>query len=103
MKILKIHKYFSNHYTCLKLNTLCFDHLMNFKCDRFLHWLMNSRSPCFYRHKLYFLNFSFFRYYVDNVWRNKYDVENVLENDLDALLSRIIFVQIREPYSMYAI
>ena len=69
----------------------------------FLHWLKNSRSPCFYRHKLYFLNFSFFRYYVDNVWRNKYDVENVLENDLDALLSRIIFVQIREPSSMYAI
>ena len=92
-KILKIPKYFSNHYTCLKLNTLCFDHLMNFKCARFLHWLKNSRSPCFYRHKLYFLNFSFFRYYVDNVWRNKYDVENVLENDLDALLSRIIFVQ----------
>ena len=102
-KILKIPKYFSNHYTCLKLNTLCFDHLMNFKCARFLHWLKNSRSLCFYRHKLNFLNFSYFRYYVDNVWRNKYDVENVLENDLDALLYRIIFVQIREPSSMYAI
>ena len=42
-------------------------------------------------------------YYVDNVWRNKYDVENVLENDLDALLSRILYVQIRESSSMYAI
>ena len=41
-KIFKIPKYFSNHYTCLKLNTLCFDHLMNFKCARFLHWLKNS-------------------------------------------------------------
>ena len=68
-KILKVTKYFSNHNTCLKLITLCVDHLMNFKCARFLHWLKNSRSPCFYRLKLYFLNFSFFRYYVDNVWK----------------------------------
>ena len=29
--------------------------------------------------------------------------ENVLENDLDALLSRIIYALIRGPSSMYAI
>ena len=46
--ILKIPKYFSNHYTSLKLNTLYFDHLMNLKYARFLHRLKNSRSPCFH-------------------------------------------------------
>ena len=75
--ILKIPIYFSNHYTCLKVNNLCFDHLMNLKCSRLLQWLKNSRSRCFYRHKLYFLNFTLFRNYVDNLWRNKYDIENV--------------------------
>ena len=30
-----------------------------------------------------------------------YDVDNILENDLDALMSRILYVQIRKPSSMY--
>ena len=31
-----------------------------------------------------------------------YEVENILDNDLDALMSRILYVQAREPSSMHA-
>ena len=102
-KILKIPKYSSNHFTCLTLNTLCFDHLLNFRQARFLHWLKNTKSPCFYRHRFYFLENSFYKEHVCKLWRLKYDVENVLQNDVDALLSRILYVQRREPSSMFVI
>ena len=102
-KILKIPKYSSNHFTCLTLNTLCFDHLLNFRQARFLHWLKNTKSPCFYRHRFYFLENSFYKEHVCKLWRSKYDVENVLQNDVDALLSRILYVQRREPSSMFVI
>ena len=39
--------------------------------------------------------------FVFSTWQNIYDVDNILENDLDALMSRILYVQIREPSSMY--
>ena len=63
-KILKIAKYSSNHFTCLTLNTLCFDNLLNFRQACFLHWLKNTKSPCFYRHRFYLFFNSFYKEHV---------------------------------------
>ena len=32
---------------------------------------------------------------------NKYNLSNILDNDFDAIVSRISFIQDREPTSMY--
>jgi hypothetical protein len=51
------------------------------------------------------LNFTFYinliLLFIDRIWLHMYDSFNVLDNDLDALLSRIIFIQNREPSSMF--
>ena len=35
------------------------------------------------------------------LWKSKYNVHDVLSNNIDALVSRIDFIQKREPSSMY--
>ena len=100
-KILSVPKFFSNHFVCMQLNTVTFNHLINFRMARFLHSLKNSSSSCLFKHKFYFTENSFLKSFVFSTWQNIYDVDNILENDLDALMSRILYVQIREPSSMY--
>ena len=63
-----------------------------------MRWIVKCRSPCFIHLKHYFLNFSsFFTQY----WASKYDVCDIFNNDFDALVSIIKFVQQREPSSMF--
>lgn len=100
-KILGIPKYFSNHCAALFLNVLLLDHLLNYKQIRFYKWLGECSSSCFIRFKFYFMNFSTFKSHIDDVWKTKYNVEDVLDNDLDALMSRLYFVQHREPSSYF--
>ena len=38
---------------------------------------------------------------LELLWKSKYNVPAVLGNDIDALVSRIDFIQKREPSSMY--
>ena len=66
-----------------------------------MHFLTNTDSFCFFIHRFYFIDNSFYKKYVFDVWKNVYEVENILDNDLDALMSRILYVQAREPSSMY--
>ena len=68
---------------------------------RFLHSLKNSSCSCLFKHKFYFTEISFLQSFVFSSLQDIYDVDNILENDLDALMSRILYVQIREPSSMY--
>ena len=45
------------------------------------------------------MKFSNFRRLFDSIFLKNYEIENVLENDLDALVSRIFFVQNHEQSS----
>ena len=85
----------------MQLNTVAFDHLINFRMARFLHYLKNSSSSCFFKHKFYFTENSFLKSFVFSTWQNIYNVYNILENGMNALMSRILYVQIRKPSSMY--
>ena len=38
---------------------------------------------------------------ITKIFRVEYDVKNVFENDLDAIMSRIDFTQINEPRLSY--
>lgn len=100
-RVLNVPKFFSNHIVCDILNMLTCEHFINFKMIRFLFYLKNSFSPCFSIFKYYFITRSHFSNYIEGVFNEKYDIVNVLDNDLDAILSRIAFIQKREPSSMF--
>ena len=100
-KILGFPRFYGNHFTCSLLNAPTFEHFMTLKVTRFMFWLKRSWSPCFYRHKFYFLNNSVHVENFNKMWLSKYDVTQVLDNDIEALFSRIVYVQDREPSSMY--
>ena len=44
---------------------------------------------------------SLYRQEIDKVDREKYDMSNILENDIDGIVSSISFIQHSEPSSMY--
>ena len=62
----------------------------------FVFNLFNSSSDCFSPYKLYFLYDSYFTKGVNELFQNTYGIVNIFDNDKDALISRIKFVQSRE-------
>ena len=89
----------SNHYTCMLLEKMTFEHYMNFQKTKFLFWMHNSRSPCLVGLKNYITKFSVYAKGISAFWFSEYHVRNVLDNDLCALRSRISYVQNREDSS----
>ena len=69
--ILNVPRYFSNNYVCDILSVFTFEHFINIELIRFM------------------------------LWQSKYNVPDVLTNDIDALVSGIDFIQKRESSSMY--
>ena len=102
-KLLYIPKYFSNHYVCDALNLLTFDHFMNLKLLKFYFWLYNCESPCFCHHKCYFLKFSNIKKSIDKIGYKEYNVANIFDNDIDAIVSRMFYIQNMEPSSWFLI
>ena len=60
-RILHVPRFFSNHYVCSRLCTLTFNHFLNFKLARFIHFLKNTDRVCFFTHRFYFLENSFYK------------------------------------------
>ena len=100
-KMLNLPKYFSNHYVCSILNVLTMENFMNFRILNFYFWLRDCFSECFFIHRSYFLKFSHFKTYVENIFLLKYNIPDVLDNDIEAILARIFLIQSREPSSWF--
>ena len=100
-KILKLPKHFSNHLACKMLGVMTFEHMINFKCLKFFNWLVVNDSLCFSSFKYHFIHNSYMKRQLDKLFLDTYDIVNILENDKDALVSRIFFIQDREPASFY--
>ena len=49
----------------------------------------------------YFMEKSYFKENLESIFNCKYNVRDVLDNDTDAILSRVLYIQNREPSSMY--
>ena len=47
------------------------------------------------------MNHSHFIHYIIDNFECRYSIDNVLDNDYDAILSMIFYVQNREPSSVY--
>ena len=100
-RLLGFPKYFSNHYTCNFLEMLVFKHFRNYRAAKFIKWLEVSDSPCIIWHKVFLTKFSAYGGYLRDVFRRNYDIIDVPDNDLDAIYSRLKYVQSREPSSSY--
>jgi hypothetical protein len=95
--ILKLSFRSSNHDACDVANSLTFKHLINTKTISFAFQLVHSGSPCLYPHMSYLKHNSLFISEIKCNAFKSYNIEDLFNNDLDAIKSRISFVQNREP------
>ena len=100
-KLLGLPKFFSNHYACTALGVLKFKHLVNLDIFRFFRWIVNCESPCISKHKLYLVQYSYLRRAIDKICFDEYNIVDFLDNDFDAVVSRIFYIQNRENSSLF--
>ena len=86
----------SNHYVCQETSLFTFEHFIN--KQKILAGLRYINKPCIFIEKmLSFLTISsFFFRDVYSVLNTKYDLYSFTDNDRDAIMSRISFVQNQE-------
>ena len=59
-------------------------------------------SPRIAATRIYWTNCSKFKQRLDHLFLEKYDIDDVIYNDIDAMISRMKYVQYREPNSWQA-
>lgn len=100
-QILGKSKIYGNHDACEEAGLPTLKHLINWKMISFAFNLMNSKSPCLLNYKSYLITDSKIFKEVKNIFCQVYSLQNVFDNDFDAVISRISFVQAREPRRVY--
>ena len=80
---------------------MTFENFINFTCIKFIFWLFRNDVLCYTRYKFYFIRYFRFKNRLDDLFNSKYNLLNILDNDIEAMKSRIHFIQDREPSSMY--
>jgi hypothetical protein len=104
--IKKIHKKpwaYSNHDICEEAGLKTFKHLINQKMATFAFNLMNNNSMCFNRYKSFFISDSFLFRNIRKIFQTQYQIEDVFQNDFQAVKARISYVQRNETRSTYFI
>ena len=99
-KMLKVSFRESNHAVCLETALPIFRHFHNWRMISFYFNISRSKSPCVVPLKNYLLNNSNFSSNIREIFDSIYSIQNLLDNDLDAIKSRIVYVQNHEPNSM---
>ena len=96
-KIMNIKYWESNHIACKAANLFVFKHLVNWVKIRFVYRIISN--PCVFIEKnlYYMLHRSYIFKDVENIIRNEYGFCNLLQNDISAIKSRILYVQNTEP------
>lgn len=95
-KLLGFSSHESNHFACQEANILMFNHLVNkLKVNATLRFFT---KPCAFISKILdflYISSSLLRN-VSNILRDVYEIETLIDNDFQAILSRIWFVQNHE-------
>ena len=74
---------------------------MNLQLFEFGLWLKKCENPCFLKHKMYFMLVFRYRSRMDIKALRDYSFGNVIQNDYDAIISRINHVQRSEESSLF--
>ena len=95
-KLISLSYHESNHYACEQAELLIFEHYVNSLRIKFLFRL--NFSPCLFVEKImrYLLVSSVFVSEVNKFSSDMYQINDILENDLQAIVSRVAFVQNHE-------
>ena len=95
-KILNLSYHESNHYACQEAQVLTFQHFIN--KSKIMNALRILKRPCNFISKLndYFSLSSVFFYHVYDILEKVYNLDSLLHNDIDAIMSRIVFIQNHE-------
>lgn len=95
-KILKVSTHESNHFICQEAGLYTFNHFIN--KQKIFAGLRFLTNPCDFMIKTStFLTVSSFLYReLYDILRNTYGLDSLLDNDKDALMSRIAYVQNHE-------
>ena len=91
----------SNHLACERAHLPIMRHLIAERSLKLLERLIRVSSPCLRDFSYYFKNNSVFKSNIDRLFQDVYDIHDVLRNDMDAVISRIYFIQRNEPHSNY--
>ena len=100
-KLYNLSPYDSNHYACDIGGFEIFKHLQSKRMLKYCYSLFKSQGSCMKRMR-YYINFlSNVKSNIRRIFQNEYDITDVFRNDIDAVLSRIKFVQNHEPRSIF--
>ena len=93
----------SNHVACELAGVPVFKHLQASRLYDFYLSLLNLSTPAYSFMKYYFRHSSHIGFMVKKMFRLRYDILDLLENERLAVHSRILFVERNEPRSTYAL
>ena len=91
----------NNHYACDLAGMAIFKHLLNSRILSFMFSVLKFNSLCLENFKYYLRYDSFMVRKISDIFKFQYGVQNILKNDLEALKSRINFMQRTEDRSNY--
>ena len=91
-KILNVQRWTRNHFVCNMLGLVTLNHTLKFNIIRFVHNIFHNSPSIVEINKAFFLNNSVLYLEANKILRADYGVEDILDNDLDALHSRVLFV-----------
>ena len=91
----------SNHEACEKVKVNIFKHMVNKRILNHFFNLLWSNNVMIGRLKYFFRYRSELKQKLQKTFEDIYDVNNFLNNDKCALISRIDYIEKREPRSNY--
>ena len=75
--------------------------MMNLQVLQTYNSMRRRESPCLVGLMLYFGKFSFIKRCIDNIFVRKYQIADFEDNDFDAIVSRLFYVQDREDATWF--
>ena len=102
-KVAGLNVWDSNHRACSLVGVPVFKHLLAWTCLCFYIRILKTNSPCISRFRYFYRYRSLMALKVQHLFRSYYNVNDIFNNDLSAIKSRIDFVERNEPWSTYAI
>ena len=82
----------SNHIVCKMTGMVTFEHILDINRIRFLYKILKYPPKFIENNFSFFINSSFLMNEIEFLIMTKYNVDNFLDNDLDALIARIFYV-----------
>jgi len=102
-KVASLNVWDSNHVACERVGVDTMPHLIAKRLLSFYANVKQSKCKIISSLRYYFLSVSNLRFALQYVFRERYGVNDVSCNDIDALVARVDFVQKNEPRSHYSV